>query len=182
MENQPRWTSSIHSTNYTRYVRWQTPQPGVIKLNFDGSYANSSAAGGFLLRDWMGKVIKAAAVNYGHTLSLVAEARAVEDGVLLALRAGYTEIAIEGDNLIVIQALNGEGHIPWQILNIIKDIQLLIQQDVQVSFTHIFREAKMAADWLSKFGHSITHTCITDFCFSPVLLKLLRLILLDALL
>jgi len=80
MDDQPRWTSSNHSTTYNRYVRWHPPQPGIIKLNFDGSYANSSAAGGFLLRDWMGRVIKAAVANYGHTSSLVAEARAVKDG------------------------------------------------------------------------------------------------------
>ena len=77
----------------------------------------------FLLRHWMGRVLKAAAANYGHTSSLVVEARALKDGVLLAIRAGYTEIAIAGDNLIVIQALKGKGHIPWQIANIVEDIQ-----------------------------------------------------------
>jgi len=60
----------------------------------------------------MGRVIKAVAANYGRTSSLVAEARALKDGVILALRAGYMEIAIEGDNLIVIQTLKGEGRIP----------------------------------------------------------------------
>ena len=87
-------------------------------------------------------------------------------GVILAHRTGYTEIAIEGDNLIVIQALKGEGRISWQILNIIKDIQLSIRGDVQVTITHIFRETNMVADWLSKFGHSITDTFMTDLCFS----------------
>jgi len=27
----------------------------------------------------------------------------------------------------------------------------------------------MAADWLSKFGHSLTASFITDLCFSPFL-------------
>ena len=79
-----------------------------------------------------GEVIKAVAANYGRTSSLVAEARALKDGVLLVLRAGHTEIAIEGDNLIVIQALKGEGRIPWQISNIIKDIQLSIREDIHL--------------------------------------------------
>ena len=110
-----------------------------------------------------------AAANYGHTSSLVAEARAVKDGLLMALRTEYTAIDVEGDNLVVIQALNGKGHIPWQISNIIRDIQQLLHEDIQITFTHIFREANMATDWLFKFGHSITHTFISDFCFSPYL-------------
>jgi len=32
------------------------------------------------------------------------------------------EIAIEGDNLIVIQAPKGNFPIPWQIANIIEDV------------------------------------------------------------
>jgi len=76
----------------------------------------------------------------------ISEARAVKDGILMALRTGYAAIDVEGDNLVVIQALNGEGCIPWQILNIIRDIQQLIQGDIQVTFTHVFREANMTAD------------------------------------
>ena len=169
MEDQPRGTTTKFPTIYNRYVRWQPPHPGRFKLNFDGSAVNSSAAGGFLLRDWRGTVLKAAATNYGHTSSLVAEARAVKDGILMALRTGHNPIDVEGDNLVVIQALNGSGHVPWQISNIIRDIQHLLHDGIQITFTHVFREANMAADWLSKFGHSINHTFISDICFSPCL-------------
>ena len=57
------------------------------------------------MRDWRGKIIKVGAANYGLTSSLVAEARALKDGVLLAVRAGYSKISMEGDNVLVIQAL-----------------------------------------------------------------------------
>ena len=127
MEDQPRGTTANFPTIYNRYVRWHPPHPERFKLNFDGSSANSSPAGAFLLRDWMGRVLKAAATNYGHTSSLVAETRAVEDGLLMALCTGYPAIDVEGDNLVVIQALNGKGHIPWQISNIIR----------AVSYTHL---------------------------------------------
>ena len=39
------------------------------------------------------------------TSSLVVEARALKDGIFLAVQAGYSRISIEGDNMIVIQAL-----------------------------------------------------------------------------
>jgi len=169
MEDHHRGITTKPPILSPRYVRWQPPQPGRVKLNFDGSATNSSAAGGFLLRDWMGRVITATATNYGLTSSLVAEARAVKDGLLMALHTGFTTIDVEGDNLVVIQALTGSRHIPWQISHIIRDIQQILHDDRRISFTHVLREANMAADWLSKFGHSITNTFTSDFCFSPVL-------------
>jgi len=76
----------------------------------------------------------------------VAEARALKDGVFLVIQARYRNITIEGDNLIVIQDLKGKVQIPWQIANIVEDIHSGIQKDMQVTVTHIFREANMAAD------------------------------------
>ena len=52
----------------------------------------------------------------------MAEARALRDGLRLAIQAGFNNIVIEGDNKIVIHALKGKIHIPWQISNIIEDI------------------------------------------------------------
>ena len=94
----------------------------------------------------MGKVLKASATNYWHASSLVVETLALKDGVYLAIQAAHMEIAIEGDNLIVIQALKGNFHIPWQIANIIEDVHSWIQQGIQFTITHTFREANMAVD------------------------------------
>ena len=94
-------TPSIH------LVRWHPPSLGFIKFNFDGSLINSSAAGGFIIRDWTSKLVKAGAHFYGNTSILVAEARALRDGLRLAIQAGFKQIAIERDNKIVIQALKG---------------------------------------------------------------------------
>ena len=78
---------------------------GVVKINFDGSCIDLSAARGFILRDWMGKVLKVGAANYGLSSCLVAKAWALKDGVLLA-----------------VQALQGKIQVPWKIANIITDI------------------------------------------------------------
>jgi len=92
-------TPSLHM------VRWHPPSPGFVKLNFDGSLINLSAAGGFIIRDWTGKLVKAEASYYGDTSILVAEARALRDGLRATIQAGFKKIAIEGDNKILIQAL-----------------------------------------------------------------------------
>jgi len=47
------------------FIQWQSPNPNWIKINFDGSLHNTSAVGGFIIRDWRGKVLMIDASNYG---------------------------------------------------------------------------------------------------------------------
>jgi len=141
--------SSSPSTSF-HLVRWNTSPPGFVKINFDGSLLNSSAAGGYILWDWMGKLLKVGADYYGHTSILVTKGWALRDGISAAIQAGFSKLYIEGDNLIVIQALTGKSIVPWKIGTIIDDIRRWLQQATQFWVTHIFWEVNMAADWLSK--------------------------------
>jgi len=148
-------------------------QQGWSSSIFDGSCINAKAAGGFILRDWTGKLLKAGAANYGTTSSLIAEARALRDGVALAVQEGYSMLCIEGDNVTVIRALLGKTEGPWQISHIIEDVKAYLHQVTQVTIHHTFTEANIAADWLSKFAHLINDTFITYICFSPTLRQIL---------
>jgi len=105
--------SSSSPGTTTHLVRWYPPPPGFLKFNFDGSLINSSVAGGFLIRDWRRRLIKAGAMYYGDTSILVVEVRALRDGFRLAIQAGFKHIVIEGNNKIVIQALKGKIQVPW---------------------------------------------------------------------
>ena len=58
---------------------------------------------------------------------------------------------------------------PWQIRNVIKDIQVMLSQDAHVIIQHIYRKANMTADWLSKYRHSITDALSITVCFNIVL-------------
>ena len=101
-------------TTSNHFVRWQPPLSGFVKLNFDGSIKNSSAAGGFILRKWTGKLLKVEASSYGKISVLVAEAGALRDRVSSVIQAGFKRIVIKGDNQIETQALRGNIHIPWK--------------------------------------------------------------------
>jgi len=92
---------------------------------------------------------------YGTTSILVAEAKAVRDGLHFAVQAGFRNISIEGDNQIVIQAIEDKIITLWQIEHIIDDILHWRSHDFQFTTKYIFWEANMAADWLAKFGHSV---------------------------
>ena len=130
---------------------------------------NYSAAGGYIIRDWTGKLLKVGANPCGHTSILVAKVRALRDGIEAALQARFTKLCTEGDNLIVMQALTGKSIVLWKIGTIIEDLHIWLQQATQVHVSHIFREENMTADWLSKFGHTVTASVSSYVCFSLAL-------------
>ena len=72
-------TSSFHhhyhpSSKPISLISWAKPPGGFIKINFDGSLINFSAAGWFIFQDWTSKPVKAWAIYYGQSSILVAEA------------------------------------------------------------------------------------------------------------
>jgi len=99
-------------------------------------------------------VLKVRFHHYGCA-SLVAEVRPLQDGVQAANMAGYHNIIIVGDNQIIINALLGVISSPRKISTVINDVKFLLQHNNRTQFQvrHIFREANMASDWLSKSGH-----------------------------
>jgi len=40
-------------------------------------------------------------------------------------------------------------------------------ESIQITANYIFKEANIVADWLFKFGDSITNSFSTDLCLSP---------------
>jgi len=130
----------------------KAPPPGVVKLNFDDSLSRNSAAEGFIISNWTSQLIKAGAMHYGESSILESKARALRGGVKPAANVGFKRFLIEGDNATVIRALRGEASSPWQIATIIQDVNKYLSTMTYVSISHVYREAYMVADWLSKKG------------------------------
>ena len=145
---------TTYLTSQIKIIRWHPPNPGRMKLNFDGSLQGTSAAGGFIIRDWQGAVLLIGACNYGTTTVAMAESRALRDGLEAAVRAGYSALDVEGDNSLVVAAVTTSIGIPWRVKTVIHDIQQLLLKVPDSRLTHVYREANLAADLLSKLGHS----------------------------
>ena len=77
---------------------------------------------------------------------IVAEATTMRDGINVALQAGFHRIEVEGDNQIVIKAMQKQISTPWQIAPTLEDIRNMTSNCESISFTHIYREGNMAAD------------------------------------
>lgn len=144
----------------THWVAWRKPQRESIKINFDGSKTFHGAGGGFIIRNWEGRFIQAASFSLGGASVLVAEATAMRNGIKAALQAGFTDIHIEGDNKILIQAVQGHIQVPWEIQVLIQDIHTFLQHCNTVIVTHIFRQGNRAANWLAKYGVSLLSTMV----------------------
>ena len=114
-------------THKLHFIRWHPSTPGTTKLNFDGSLQGKSAAGGYILRDWRGEILLLGAANYGHTSVVMAESRALRDGLQAALERGYSRLDIEEDSSVVIGGSKKEIEVSWRIKNVIHDIQTLTQ-------------------------------------------------------
>lgn len=107
---QPR--SHPPSNHHLISVAWEAPPPNFFKLNFDGSVRHNSAAAGVIIRNSNGQPHKACAYNLGSTSSFVAEATALHLGIVLARDMGISNLHIEGDNLLVINAVLGTWSSP----------------------------------------------------------------------
>ena len=59
--------------------------------------------------------MQAVAFNRGVPLVLVVEATTIHNGVEAVIQAEFTVIHIEGDNKILIYAVQGDIQAPWEI-------------------------------------------------------------------
>ena len=96
---------------------------------------------------------------------LVVEATAVRDRIKAALATGSRKLLVEGDNKIVIQAIKGQIHTPWQIQTLVHDILNMIPPYVHCLFQHIYREGNLAADWVAKYGCIVRSASIFSLSF-----------------
>jgi len=148
-------------------IGWTVPRGGFIKINFDGTKSVAGAAAGFILRSWKGGFIQAGTRFLEHASILVAEATAMRDGIYTALQAGFRQLEVEGDNQVVLRAVQKKILVPWQIAPIIEDIWNMLPNCDTISFRHIYREGNMAADWIAKHGCVLRSHFLSLFSHPP---------------
>ena len=84
----------------------------------------------------------------------------MRNGLRAAIHAGYTNIHLEGDNQVLIQAVQGRVQVPWEIQTLVEDILAYFQLCNHVSVSHIFGEGNRATNWLEKFYLNLCSTVV----------------------
>jgi len=102
----------------------------------------------------------------------------MRDGISTAIQAGFRRLEVEGDNQIVIKAVQKQIQVPWQIAPILEDIWNMTTCCESVLFKHTYREGNMAADWVAKYGCVVRSYSLGLF-FSPPSRQFLHLLVDD---
>ncbi|MQM15042.1 hypothetical protein Taro_047980 [Colocasia esculenta] len=103
-----------------KLIRWIPPIRGMV-LNVDGASKGNpgSCGGGGCIRDSKGNLLLAFAHSYGYGSSLVAETRALCDGIRLAIEYGFTLLEIRSDSAILVASIaNNKPPAYWKPMNL----------------------------------------------------------------
>ncbi|KAH0679931.1 hypothetical protein KY284_021016 [Solanum tuberosum] len=108
---------SCHPKISYKIVRWSAPSPKWLKCNTDGASRGnpgpSSAA--FCIRNLRGEIIVAKGFLLPNTTNMVAEARAIREGLMYFRDKKLNYIVIETDSLAMVQILEGKWETPWNV-------------------------------------------------------------------
>ncbi|XP_055835450.1 uncharacterized protein LOC129903954 [Solanum dulcamara] len=112
-------------------------------------YQPSSLA--FCIRNAAGDLQYAAARRIPDGSSLIAEARAIHEGLLYCVTHTMLPVVLETDSLTMKMILTGQWEAPWSISMIINDIPRH-RRDKEVRVGHVLREENGLADFLTNFA------------------------------
>ncbi|XP_038987981.1 uncharacterized protein LOC120112503 [Phoenix dactylifera] len=110
-----------------------------------------SGGAGFVIRDYLGRLIAAGGCRTPGFTVVGAELRAAWEGIAYARRVLHAEhICLEGDSSVVIDWIRGvdrygDGH------PLIRETRRLTQEMSNFQASHVFREANSVADWVASF-------------------------------
>ena len=134
-------------------VRWSPPPEDCFKVNFDATFCEDSGLAGIgvVCRDNFGQVIAALRQNLGQVQSVeMAEALAARRAVVFAREMSLFCIIVEGDCLVVIQALRRSGLCPLLFGHIVDETKRLGSVLRSCEFQHVRREGNRLAHSLAK--------------------------------
>jgi len=139
----------------SRILNWCPPPIGYFKANWDAAINSKKGILGFgcVVRDVHGFVVAA----LSHSVIVmgnpeVAEALAALHTIEFCRNHGFNSIILEGDSLIVVNAINRVG-LNWSFLeNIILDIQTLLKEFLYWKVCYTPRGTNIAAHSLVKEG------------------------------
>ncbi|MQM00045.1 hypothetical protein Taro_032767 [Colocasia esculenta] len=161
--------SYLPPVKMVKMVRWIPPLHGPL-LNVDGASKGNPGpcGGGGIVRSTTGTVLFAFSHFYGAGTSLLAECRAMCDGVLMALEKGVHLDQISTDSLVLVNSLRSGIPPSWECVRWWRLEHDFVQQH-QVQVKHVYREANQVADALANFACNVR--CNGSFTSSSQLPK-----------
>ncbi|XP_057836806.2 uncharacterized protein LOC131047028 [Cryptomeria japonica] len=132
-------------------AEWCPPPFPSFKLQFDGaSKGNPGRSGvGVIIFDHSSKIIKAVGKYIGQGTNNMVEFHALSFGLDLALSLNIKDIAIEGDSMLVVQAVISKKCFSWHLQYLLDHILLQLRGFSTFSISHYFREINIFVYFLA---------------------------------
>jgi ribonuclease HI len=133
-------------------VYWKAPCDRFLKVNTDDSLIGSNLACGAIFRDKHGTYFGSFSCKINCQSVLHAELMAIILAIEQALERGWLHLWVESDSQVVIQASKNFSIVPWDLRNRWSNC---FSHNMQLLFSHVFREGNCCADKLANHGHNI---------------------------
>ncbi|XP_019241256.1 PREDICTED: uncharacterized protein LOC109221250 [Nicotiana attenuata] len=143
----------------TKKVTWQLPYEGWYKCNTDGASRGNPGPSsyGFCVRNHEGDLVYAKAKEIGMATNIVAEAKAIVEGLAFCVERQLHPLIMETDFLVLRKIIDGEWETPWCIGVEVRKIKE-IKSTFNVLFQHVLREGNTVADFLANLVFSFAGT------------------------
>ncbi|KAL5772618.1 hypothetical protein ACOSQ2_012542 [Xanthoceras sorbifolium] len=154
---------------------WTKPADDTFRLNVDAAVVRDSSVFGLgiVVRDDCGMPVFAAAIAERGLVSVeAAEAKAILEGLRVAVQRDFLPIAIESDALNVVRLCRFEDFIRSDLGNFIQDIQDLLSACASSSISFIPRHLNSMAHALASKALSLNCALFWDSWFPDWLLDL----------
>lgn len=145
-----------HDGGEIREIIWSPPPKNRYKLNVDATLMKDlkSFSVSMIIRDSIGQVLLAAALNWEGPPSVAeAKAKAIWEGMYLALEMGFFDLVIESDSLFVLKMIEKTDKKSTYsgVGLLISDISDLSLDFWSSNFTHVSRKQNGPAHLLAKY-------------------------------
>lgn len=140
---------------------WRPPGDDRLKINMDGSFFQSSLSGGwgFVMRNSTGQVVASAAGRVDHARNAPqTEAMACIHAIQAARDLGISEVELETDALLLIQAVNSDEFDRAENGVLFKEIKRLLPLSFSFALVKFCpRACNMVANALATHGSKLVH-------------------------
>ncbi|XP_050278121.1 uncharacterized protein LOC126719630 [Quercus robur] len=129
-------------------VKWTPPREGWFKINVNGAIFSKqkSVRIGVLITDELGGVEAALSKKVAAPLGAVdVEAKALKAGLMFARDVGLQNVVLEGDSLVLINALRGTSSPLASIEPIVMGVMDLCREFRSIAFSHVRRQGNKPA-------------------------------------
>nr|XP_009615502.1 uncharacterized protein LOC104108225 [Nicotiana tomentosiformis] len=120
----------------------------------------------FCVRNYTEDVVCAMEEEIGISTNIVAEARAIVEGLLYCVQRQLHPLIIETNSLVMKKIIEGEWEIHWNIGKEVKKIKE-IKENYNVIFQHVLRKGNTVSDFLANLVFSFAGT-IQFYSFSEM--------------